>query len=164
MHPPEGPAWLVALETSGFAQAMRHWLWLYPIVEIVHIVGFVVLVGAAFMFDLRLLGLARGMPVSALAAHLLRWARWALVLVIPTGSLMFIAHATEMSSNPAFRLKLLLIAAAFLNAGLFHRWPFRAVGDWDTEIAAPLPARLAGALSLGLWTGVLACGRLLAYF
>ena len=164
MHPPSGPAWAVWLETSGLAVAMRQWLWLYPIVEIVHIVGFVTLVGAAFMFDLRLLGLARGMPVSALAAHLLRWARWALVLVIPTGSLMFIAHATEMSSNPAFRLKLLLIAAAFLNAGLFHRWPFRAVGDWDTEIAAPLPARLAGALSLGLWTGVLACGRLLAYF
>ena len=37
MHPPEGPAWLVALETSGFALAMRHWLWLYPIVEILHI-------------------------------------------------------------------------------------------------------------------------------
>jgi len=121
-------------------------------------------VGAAFMFDLRLLGLGRAMPVSALADHLLRWARWALVLVVPTGTLMFVAHATEMSSNPAFRLKLLLIAAAFLNAGVFHRWPFRAVGDWDTEIAAPLPARLAGGLSLALWTGVVACGRLLAYF
>src|SRR5262249_45064853 len=130
----------------------------------VHIVGFVILVGSAFMFDFRLLGLARGLPVSALADHLLRWARWSLVLVVPTGSLMFIAHATEMSTNPAFRLKLILIVAAFLNAGLFHRWPFRVVGDWDTEIAAPLPARMAGVLSLVLWTGVVTCGRLLAYF
>ena len=65
---------------------MRQWLWLYPIVEIVHIVGFIVLVGAAFMFDLRLLGLARAVPVSALADHLLRWARWALVLVVPTAA------------------------------------------------------------------------------
>ena len=164
MHPPSGPAWAVWLETSPVAVAMRQWLWLYPTVEIVHIVGFVVLVGSAFMFDLRLLGLSRALPVSAMAEHLLRWARLALLLVVPSGALMFVAHATEMADNPAFRLKLLLIAAAFLNAGLFHRWPFRAVGDWDTEISAPWAARLAGALSLALWIGVIACGRLLAYF
>jgi hypothetical protein len=164
MHPPSGPAWAVWLETSGVAVAMRQWLWLYPTIEIVHILGFVVLVGAAFMFDLRLLGLSRGLPVSAMAEHLLRWSRLALLVVAPTGALMFTAHATEMLVNPAFRLKLLLIAAAFLNAALFHRWPFRVVGDWDTEILAPWPARLAGGLSLLLWTGVIACGRLLAYF
>ena len=164
MHPAAGPAWLVWLETSGLAVAMRQWLWLYPIVEIVHIVGFVILAGAAFMFDLRLLGVSRGVPVSALADHLLRWSRLSLLLVVPTGVAMFTAHATEMAENPAFRLKLVFIAAALLNAGLFHRFPFRAVGDWDTEIAAPWPARLAGGLSLGLWTGVIACGRLLAYF
>lgn len=164
MHPPSGPAWAVWLETSGVAVAMRQWLWLYPAVEIVHIVGFVVLVGAAFMFDLRLLGLSRALPVSAMAVHLLRWARLALLLVLPSGALMFAAHATEMIENPAFRLKLLLIAAALLNAGIFHRWPFRAVGDWDTELAAPCPAKLAGILSLLLWIGVISCGRLLAYF
>jgi hypothetical protein len=164
MHPPSGPAWAVWLETSGLAVAMRQWLWLYPAVEIVHIVGFVVLVGAAFMFDLRLLGLSRALAVSAMAGHLLRWARLALLLVVPSGVLMFMAHATEMLDNPAFRLKLALIAAAFLNAGIFHRWPFRAVGDWDTELPAPPAARAAGVLSLLLWTGVIACGRLLAYF
>lgn len=163
MHPPSGPAWAVWLETSGIAVAMRQWLWLYPIVEIVHIVGFVILVGAAFMFDLRLLGLSRALPVSAMAAHLLPRARLALALVVPSGLLMFSAHATEMLDNPAFQLKLALIAAAFLNAAIFHRWPFRAVGDWDTELRAPRTARLAGVFSLLLWTGVLACGRLLAY-
>jgi hypothetical protein len=163
MHPPSGPAWAVWLETTGVAVAMRQWLWLYPIVEIVHILGFVVLVGAAFMFDLRLLGLSRSLAASALATHLLPWARWALVLVVPSGVLMFMAHATEMLVNPAFQLKLVLIGAAFLNAGVFHRWPFRAVGDWDTELAAPPAARVAGVLSLLLWSGVIACGRLLAY-
>jgi hypothetical protein len=164
MHPPSGSAWAVWLETTRLAVAMRQWLWLYPIVEIVHIVGFVVLVGSAVMFDLRLLGLSRGLPVSAMADHLLRWARLALLLVVPSGSLMFVAHATEMAVNPAFRLKLVLIGAALLNAGLFHRWPFRAVGDWETELPAPWPAKLAGGLSLTLWIGVIACGRLLAYF
>src|SRR5262249_35160926 len=93
MHPPSGPAWAVWLETSPVAVAMRQWLWLYPGVGIVHIGGFVLLVGSAFMFDLLLLGLLRALPVSAMAGHLLRWARLALLLVIPSGTLMFVAHA-----------------------------------------------------------------------
>lgn len=164
MHPPHGPAWLVWLETSGLAVAMRQWQWLYPIVEIVHIVGFVSLVGAAFMFDARLLGRSRALPVSGLERHLLPWARWSLLLVAPTGAMMFVAHATEMAENPAFRVKLLFLAAAFVNAAVFHRWPFRSVGDWDTEVVGPGAARAAGVLSLALWTGVIACGRLIAYF
>ena len=153
MHPPSGPAWLVWLETSGVAAAMRQWQWLYPIVEIVHIVGFVVL-----------LGRSRGVPVSALERHLLPWARWSLLLILPTGAMMFAAHATEMAENPAFRLKLILVAATFANAAVFHRWPFRTVGDWDTEVAGPGAARAAGVVSLALWTSVIACGRLIAYF
>jgi hypothetical protein len=164
MHPPSGPAWLVWLETTSVAAAMRQWQWLYPIVEIVHIVGFVVLVGAAFMFDARLLGRSRVLPVSALERHLLPWARWSLLLIVPTGAMMFVAHATEMAENPALRLKLIFVAAALLNAAVFHRWPFRTVGDWDTEVVGPGAARAAGVLSLGLWTGVIACGRLIAYF
>jgi hypothetical protein len=164
MHPPSGPAWAVWLETSAPAVAMRQWLWLYPSIEITHIVGFVVLVGSAVMFDLRLLGLSRALPVSAMATHLLPWARLALLLVVPSGVLMFMAHATEFSTNPAFQLKLVLIGLALLNAGIFHRWPFRAVGDWDTELTAPRPARIAGVLSIALWIGVITCGRLLAYF
>src|SRR4029450_8339700 len=106
------------------------------------------------MFDARLLGRSRPVPVSALERHLLPWARWSLLVIVPTGGLMFTAHATEMASNPALRLKLILLGAALLNAGGFHRWPFRTVGDWDTETHAPVPARVAGLLSIVLWIGV----------
>jgi hypothetical protein len=164
MHPPIGPAVLVWLETSALAVAMRQWAWLYPIVEILHILGFVVLVGAAFMFDFRLLGLSRRLPVTGMERHLLRWARGALLVVVPTGVMMFMAHATEFYDNPAFRLKLLLLATAGLNAAVFHRVPFRSVHDWDTEAHSPGAARIAAVLSLALWTGVISCGRLLAYF
>ena len=164
MTHPAGPAgWLAWLEATGLGQAMRQWLWLYPVVEIVHIVGIVTLVGAAAMFDLRLLGLSRRLPVSAMAAHLLPWARVGLAIVVPTGAMMFIAHATEMAENPAFRLKLLFIAAALANAGAFHRWPFRSVSRWDIHRATPPAARLAAVASLTLWTAAIACGRLLAY-
>ena len=162
-HAPIGPAWLVWLETTALAGAMRHWLWLYPIVEIAHIVGFVVLVGAAVMFDLRLLGLSRRLPVSLMARHHLPWARAALVLVVPSGLLMFMAHATEFAENPAFRLKLIFLGAAALNALLFHRGAFQKVAGWDGDATAPLTARAAAVVSLVLWVGVIAAGRLLAY-
>ncbi|HSB40547.1 MAG TPA: hypothetical protein VLK28_01855 [Methylomirabilota bacterium] len=163
MHPPEGAAWLVWLETSALAVAMRQWQWLYPIVEILHILGFVLVVGGAFYFDLRLLGRARSLPVSGLAAHLLAWARAGFGLVAPTGLMMFAAHATEFAVNPAFRLKLILIAVALLNAAAFHRWPFRSVARWDAGARAPAWAGIAAVISLACWIGAIACGRLLAY-
>jgi hypothetical protein len=162
--PPAGPSWLTWLEMTALGQAMRQWLWLYPIVEIVHITGFVMLVGAAAMFDLRLLGLSRRLPVAAMARHLLPWSRLGLAVVAPSGVMMFVAHATEMAASPVFRLKLLLIAAAGLNAAVFHRWSFKSVDAWNHNAVTPTPARVSAAVSLLLWTGVISCGRLLAYF
>ena len=156
--------WLAWLESSGLAHAMRQWLWLYPAVEIAHIAGIALLVGAAAMFDLRLLGLSRGVPVAALARHLLPWARAGLGLMALTGALMFTAHATEFGASPVFRIKLALIAAGCLNAAIFHRWPFRAVTGWDVATATPPAAKAAAVASLVLWTSTIACGRLLAYF
>jgi hypothetical protein len=163
IHNPQAAAWLVWLESSAVAVAMRQWLWLYPVVEIVHITGIVALVGGAVMFDLRLLGISRGLPVAALAGHLLSWARVGLGLVVLSGALMFTAHATEWAENPAFRVKMLLIVAAGLNAWAFHRWPFRSVAGWDRDTVAPPRARLAAVVSIVLWLAVIACGRLLAY-
>lgn len=87
-----------------------------------------------------------------------------MLLVVPSGLLMFAAHATEFATNPAFRLKLVLLAAAGSNAFVFHRWPFRSVARWNLEARPPAAARAAALASLVLWTGVIACGRLLAYF
>jgi hypothetical protein len=142
---------------------MRHWLWLYPVVEIAHILGFVLLVGAAVMFDLRLLGLSRGLAVSDLARHLLPWSRGGLLLVVPSGVAMFAAHATEWVENPAFWVKLSLIGLAGLNAWAFHRGVFGSVGGWDRRAPTPTRARVAAVTSLACWAGVIACGRLLAY-
>jgi hypothetical protein len=164
MHPPSGPAWLVWLETTGLAETMRRSAWMYPIVEIVHIVGFVVLVGSVVMFDLRVLGLGRGLAVTPLARHLLRWSWLSLALVVPAGLMMFAAHATEFATNPAFLVKLGLLALAGANVAFFHRVPYRTVRFWDARGLAPAAARSAAALSIAVWIGVIACGRLIAYF
>jgi hypothetical protein len=77
MHLPAGPAWLVWLESTPLAEAMRQWLWLYRTVEIIHILGLVVLVGGAALFDLKLLGFSPSLPLQGLACDILPWARGA---------------------------------------------------------------------------------------
>lgn len=64
MDVPSGPALLAWLETSALGVAMREWAWLYPIVEIHHILGFVVL-------------------VSGMARHPLWWARGSFLVIVP---------------------------------------------------------------------------------
>ena len=71
-HGGEGPALLVALEQSVLGATMRQSIFLYPAVEIVHIFGFILLVGSIVAFDLRLLGLIRELPADRLARLLVR--------------------------------------------------------------------------------------------
>ena len=163
MSKPGDPGWLGWLETTSLAEALRREPLLYPLLEVVHILGFVVLVGAAVMFDLRLLGLSRRLSVVELARHLLPWARRGLAVAAPSGVLLFLTQATQLGRSPVFGLKLTLLALAGLNAALFHRRVFRSARDWDTEVTAPRSARVAAIMSLLLWTGVITCGRLLAY-
>ena len=163
MTPAAGDAILRAVEHSPLAVAMRGELWLYPAVEVLHICGFVILVGAAVMFDLRLFGLSRGLSVRALAWHLLPWSVAALLVIVPTGLLMFSAHAGDLVDNRAFLLKLMLLMLAATNAAAFHAGIFRSAGSWDREVAVPVGARLHAAASLALWIAIIACGRLIAY-
>ena len=165
----EAPAGaLGALEGSALGQAMRQWLWLYPSVELVHIVGIALLFGSIAVLDLRLLGVSRHIPVRTLARHVLPWSAASFLLIIPSGLLMFTAHATEFIDSEVFVLKMLLILAGGVNAALFHTSTFRTADVWDSDEMRKLPpppsARAAGALSLLIWISVIACGRLLAYF
>lgn len=154
---------LQALEHGGIGEAMRGSMWLYPVVETIHIIGFILLVGAVFMFDLRLLGLSKRVPVRLLAGHLLPWGAAALLLIVPAGLLMFASDATALVGNRAFVLKMVLLMLAGTNAAAFHAGIFRSVGAWDQGVAAPFAARLHAAVSLVLWLGIVSCGRLIAY-
>jgi hypothetical protein len=152
-----------AIEMSALGMAMRQSLWLYPIVEIVHLTGIALLVGSIAMLDLRLLGLSSSVPVRRLASHILPWTAASFVLIVPSGLAMFVAHAGDFIVSPVFVLKICLILAAGVNAAVFHAGAFRGASDWDVNRAPPFAARLAAALSLALWIAVIACGRLLAY-
>ncbi len=152
-----------AIEMSALGVAMRQWMWLYPAVEIVHLLGIGLLVGSIAILDLRLLGFARALPVRRLASHILPWTAASFLLIVPSGFARFTAHAGDFISSPVFVLKMCLILAAGVNAAVFHAGVFRGAADWDVNRAPPAMARLSAALSLLLWIAVLSCGRLLAY-
>ena len=85
------------------------------------------------------------------------------MLVVPTELLLFAAHATETWPNVAFRLKLLLLAAAGANALVFHLLNSSAIASWSELQATPMNAKISAVVSLVCWSGVITCGRLIAY-
>jgi len=152
-----------AIEMSALGQAMRQWLWLYPAVEVVHLVGVALLFGSIAVLDLRLLGLSRSIPLRRLSAHVLPWTLGSFALIVPSGLAMFVAHASELIQSPLFALKMCLIFAAATNAAAFHATAGLGGARWDVDAGPPALARASGAASLVLWISVIACGRLLAY-
>ena len=153
---------LQVLEDSALASGIRQSTWLYPFLEIVHILGIVLLVGAAFLFDLRLLGLSRKLPVSDLAHHLLPWSRRGLYLIVPSGLLLFSTNAVALAGDTVFHMKLLLLVVGGINAGLFHRFLAPSSPDWG-QGNTPRAAKAVAVCSIAVWVAVITFGRLLAY-
>jgi hypothetical protein len=136
----------------------------FPIIEGLHLIGLSLSVGLLFLIDLRLLGwLFKEVPVADVLGQLRRFVLAGFVLVFVTGILLFFAEAPALVASPAFPFKVLFIVLAGLNAWYFERVVVpRTVLD---QVSEPLPAevRRAGWLSLGLWTLVIVCGRLIPY-
>jgi hypothetical protein len=81
-----------------------------------------------------------------------------------SGFLLFWSEAAKSYGNPAFRIKLLLLALVGLNPLIFHFTIYRSVTEWNARVVTPLRARLASASSLTLWAGIICAGRAIAYF
>ena len=144
--------------------SVRESLWLFPALETVHLLGMAVLVAAVGVFDLRLLGWVLPRErVSVLGRRLLPWAWAAFAVQVLTGTLLFSSEAIKVYTNPAFRLKMLLIVLAGVQALIFDRTVYRRVADWEDSGASPARVKLVGFLSLVLWTGVVAAGRFIGF-
>lgn len=157
------PGWLQWVEQGVVAQTMRQSAFLYPAVETLHILGFVLLVGGIIGLDLRLLGVARFLPATALARHLLPISITGFLLAAPTGAMLFATEAGAIARNPVFQIKLALISLALLNAAAFHLGPWGTVASWRSD-RPPFRAQLGAGLSVALWVAALSSGRLIAYF
>jgi hypothetical protein len=153
--------WLAS--TNG-SIALHESLFMYPLVESTHVLTLCLFVGMAATLDLRLVGLAfRNVPVSDLARRLLPWTFLGFVIMVITGFLLFYAIPVRSYQSIWFRIKVIMLILAGINAWVFHSGIYRRVTDWNLDPVPPPGARLAGAASLVLWALIIVTGRMIAY-
>ena len=151
------------IQDSALATSLRASRWVYPLVNAAHIAGLALLFGAIVPMDLRLAGAWRSrVSVQGLARVLLPVAISGLVLTLITGALLFSVAAVRYAEMGLFQLKMALLLAALVNALLLNR----AARSWveEDQRAEPLSFKLASVLSIAIWTAIILCGRLIAYF
>ena len=152
------------LESTPWSIALHESLWVYPIVESVHVLTLCLFLGMAVMLDLRLLGAAmRSVPASEVVRRLLPWIAAGFALMVCSGALLFYAIPVRTYLNVFFRIKVAMLALAALNVWVFHATIYRRVAEWDLDPVPPAGARVAAALSLLLWAVIVVAGRMIAY-
>jgi len=153
--------WLAATQWSV---ALHESVYLWPLLESVHVLCLALFVGTAVMLDLRLLGVAMThIPASAFTQRLLPWTRGAFLVMVVTGVLLFTATPVDYYRDLSFRIKLVLLAVAGFNVWFFHARTRRRIADWDSAAMPPTAARVAAIVSLTAWSGAVIAGRLVAY-
>lgn len=148
---------LEALEASWPAAFLRASFIAYPLVNVLHILAIGTLVTTAALMDLRILGVARGVPVDTVVGHLRPVAIGALLVAVASGLALFSVQPLDYWDNPAFRIKLVLLLLAIANAVAFTS--FRAHRRTDL-----LSTRAMALASVGLWISVAVAGRFIGFF
>ena len=151
---------LQKLEASSLAAGIRDSLYAFPLIESTHVIGLTIVFGTIAIMDLRLLGLASARrPFTSVKRDIMPWTWIAFLLTVTTGFLMFITNASVYYSNFQFRAKMGLLLLSGINMLVFELGAGRAAHRWDDSSSPPGSAKLAGALSLLLWIGVIFMGR-----
>lgn len=153
---------LVWLENTWIAQTISTSIWLYPALESTHYVGLALLLGGIMLIDLRLLGVARSLPLRTMIS-LVPWVWAGFIINATTGTLMFIYGATSFGTNPSFQLKMVLMVLAGINALLFTIAAARSGDQWVSTDRTPVAVKAIATLSLVFWIGVMTAGRWMAY-
>jgi uncharacterized membrane protein len=152
---------LKSLEATPIATIIAENESLFPWIESLHVFAITLVIGSIAIVDLRLMGLASlDRAVTRLARDVLpcTWAAFAAAVI--TGSLLFSSKAVDYAHNSFFQGKMVLLVLAGINMLIFHFFVSRDIERWATPPhPTPLPAKIAGAVSLLFWIGVVACGR-----
>ena len=151
---------LQRLQDSAFAMWVvgSDSLWSYPTILTLHTVGLALIVGAAFVIDLRMLGVGRDVPLPQMRKIFrVFWAGFVVNFV--SGLVLFAVDAVHKATQPVFFVKLALIAVAIAVTARI-----RSIGFAPANAAAvPAAARPLAIVSLVLWAGAIVAGRLMAY-
>lgn len=153
------------VQAGALSQTLRGSIWLYPLVNTTHIVGIALLFGAIVPLDLRLLGRWRTVPLADLSRVLVPMAMIGLLLAIGSGVLLFATRPVDYVAEPLFLAKFTMLVVAIANALALRRstsWRLLSVAH-PAAHAIPTRWQIAAAVSIALWLGVIAIGRLIAY-
>jgi hypothetical protein len=151
------------LQSLPFAQEIAESEWLFPTIETIHVLAFVLVVGSIAAVDLRLLGLRdQGHPASRVIRDMLPWTWSAFGVAALAGSLLFASKAVKYAENFPFQLKILCLGLAAINMMVFHSLGNRRLSEWDMT-RTPIAAKLAGGVSLALWITIVAAGRWIGF-
>ena len=142
---------------------LRTAMWGWPIFESLHFLGMSLLLGTVGVFDLRLLGFARRIPVAALH-RLIPIGISGFAINLVTGICFISATPDQYLFNKAFYWKVTFITIAGINVMIFYARTFRRLLETPPGVPPPISARLAGGVSLVAWIGVMSAGRLLTFF
>jgi hypothetical protein len=144
--------------------SIRESIWVYPILDVLHCVGILLVAGTIVVVDLRLLGLGlRRLAVSSVVSQVVPWTLAGFAFMAATGSLLAWSEPLRLYKSLFFSWKLGFLAMAGLNAAVFHLGIYRRVAAWDSEAITPVRARIAGAVSIVCWICVIAAGRAVGY-
>jgi hypothetical protein len=152
------------IDGTAFSTSIRESVWLFPILETIHVLGIAASAGTILFVDLRLLGMGmKRERLSDVLEQLQPWTLSAFLVMTITGSLLFLSEPVKCYHSIFFQIKAAMLILAAANAILFHWKVYPGVDVWDAMPHPPGRARLAGALSLALWIGIIAMGRAIAY-
>ncbi len=149
------------LDVVGIGPWAREGALTYPIANTLHLLGLVMLVGGIGAVDLRVLGLWKRLPLDALSRALTPVAVAGLLIMVPTGVILFAADGQALAGSDIFERKLVLIAVALSNAAAFRALFEKRMGGWGER--APPAARTMAGLSILLWLAIGTLGRWIAY-
>lgn len=152
------------LGSTPWSVALHESIWVYPIVESVHVLTLCLFLGLAVIIDLRLLGVTMTKtPASEVVGRLVPLTIAGFLVMVSSGSLLFYAIPVKTYLNIFFRFKVIFLVLACANIAAFQLTTSRRMGEWDLDPVPPFGARLAGGLSLFLWAGTVVAGRMIAY-
>ena len=137
--------------------------WGWPIAEIIHFTGLCLLMAAVGMFDLRMMGLVKGISLPALH-KMVPYGVLGFLLSAATGIMFVTSTPDQYLYNPAWQVKMCLLVLAGLNMVLFYLTTSRRLQALGPDDSPPLAARLFAFASLTCWLGVIAAGRVITAF
>jgi len=160
--------WLLALAqffaVQDWSIALHESIYAYAWIETVHVLTLTLFLGMLVIIDLRMLGWAfGGFPATVLARRLNRPMLIGFVVMVITGFILYYAIPIRTTQSIWFRIKVVLLVIAGINAWLFHRALRNSTGTWNDRGLPPLRLRAGAGFSLVLWSGVVFAGRAIAY-